>query len=241
MLKNIMNGLVAISLLLSGCDTTHQERGISVDGGELHDLDGEGLYAGLFFGLGPAATLLPEVHSVSGQDMQSAPEVVSALGKAAQRLSDCEDGESAEGICQAPQEGKIGQAPLVDLSHRQLVARAIITQIKAGEPEFFAEFERQIRSGDPVQVDSAMSRAAERTAAARERIAGSSGHQELKQQSGLFLAAAAVLALVVAIWSGVVIVEGLWVAAGSASGQEFDDGSLLRDELVARITESAQL
>lgn len=199
------------------------------------DLSGEDLYSGLFFGLGPAAELLPEVHQISlGESPQATDELLVALREAEAQLMEKGDVDQAS-LREAIEKIEGGRVQ-TDVDRQSILADLMIAQIESIEPGFFSRFASQLQSGDPVQVDQAMGRAAALTAEAR-KLAHSTDMQSFRKQEAFALALASVLALVVAVWSGVVIVEGLWVVTTKA--QE-DPNSLLRDEIVARITKSVR-
>lgn len=241
-MKKIMNAVVAASLFLGGCDVSPDSELPSEVKQEIRGLDGEALYTGLFFGLGPAASLLPEVHALVQIDSQPTPEVLSSLQEAADKLKSRGDIEGSRRIHAVIHDVENGRMPTVDASLRQISARMLIAEIKANYPDFFVEFELAIHSGDPHAIDDAMGRAAELTAEARAGLEGSTEADLLKEQGFILAAAivaAGVVAFVLAVYSGVVIVEGLWVVTNSANGNENGENSLLRDEIVARIAANA--
>lgn len=193
------------------------------------DLDGEQLYAGVFFGIGPAADLLPEVHALSGRTDKTGKDLLPALHRTKQRLRDAGDADAAARVHQVIADIEDGIDPIADLEHHEAVARLAVAEIEWREPGFFSEFERELTSGDPRRVDAMMRRAAElsltvtRNTVSRDEIASPVGEQGL--------------AIGIVVW----FVIYVWVYYEISLPNKFNsEDRVWHDEVVARLTMAAR-
>lgn len=197
------------------------------------DLDGEQLYAGVFFGIGPAADLLPEVHALSGRNGKTGKDLLPALHRTMQRLRDAGDADAAARVHQVIADMEEGIDPIADLEHHEAVARLAIAEIEWREPGFFVEFERELTSGDPFRVDAMMRRAAELSLAVTRNTVGRDENSSL----GSVVALASVAAIGLFVW--VVAYVTYWVEFSHSDALNPED-RLWHDELVARLTMAAR-
>ncbi len=131
--------------------------------------DGATIMRGVYFGMGPAATMLPEIWANGQADqirnriMAMAPgELADQLDRAANQLR--EEGQSAVAdhtsqIAAALRSGAITPSqldkPTTDAS-RIAKAESTIARIAAEDPTFFPRFLVAMRSGNPARVESAL-------------------------------------------------------------------------------------
>jgi SdpC family antimicrobial peptide len=220
----------------------------------LHRLSAQEIYAGIFFGAGPASTLLPEVYQDGSPYQRAAAADPAAatefLRTTAARLQAAGDGEGAALVRNAvgavqntrtplPKHGGAADARVSSLRAGNVVASTFIAQIERQNPGFFRGFDAAVRSGDPVRVSAAIQAAGEESYRAGkvmlldyERIDASV--RAACVVAAVVLVAAAAVALAVVVWSVFALVEGVVVAAGPLNAQR--NGTLLYDELVARVT-----
>lgn len=238
--------LTSFFLLTSGC-TERPSR-------QVYDrLNAQQIYQGLFFGIGPAAALLPEVYDTpfSHSQVTSNPEqAVAYLHAIAEQLRARGDSAGAALVNNVgtelrasggtlPTHGNLSQTSQQNLRTHELIAALFTAQIERQNPGFFRGFETGMRSGNPVHVSAAMEAAGEETFQASKTLL--LHYEEIDPATralcafkALVLVAAGAVALVVVVWSGVFLIEGVWVY----TTQRFEGprNPLHYDQLVARIT-----
>ncbi|MFY0526551.1 hypothetical protein ACN28I_26550 [Archangium gephyra] len=240
-------------MTFGGCGSAPEE----MEGGQdevveaapsLQSLPAEDIYAGIFFGVGPARALLPEVYGDEARPrglLDDKDEMRRKLRDTASKLEERGDTEGLALVKRAMAQLESADPSSADLTVPKNVVALYVQQIRKQSPDFFQRFDARIRSGDPVSVDAALQDAAQQTYAASKVLVLDSGGTSAQAEQAITMAAAVVaaaaVALVAVIWSGVVLVEGLWVVATPANLQAqgtATQGSLLHDELVARVAKT---
>lgn len=201
--------------------------------------------------MGPARALLPEVYGDSAQRPGALDDKDALRRKLRDTASQLESRGDTEGLELVKR--AMAQLESVDTRNTNLtvpkeVVKLYIQQIRKQSPDFFQRFDDRVRSGNPAAVDAALQEAAQQTYAASKTLvlsaeggAGVSAQSEEAITMAVAVVAAAAVALVAVIWSGVVLVEGVWVVTTSASLKAqggANQESLLHDELVARVARS---
>lgn len=249
------SGLAAI-MMLNGCGTLpadfEDDRADVTESASsipsLKSLKAEDIYSGIFFGVGPARTLLPEIYGDSAHPraMRIDKDVLrQKLRETANRLKERGDSEGLVLVKRAMAQLESTDPGSIDLAVPREVADLYVQQIRNQAPNFFHRFETRIRSGNPALVNVALQEAARQTYRASKTLVlsqpeepGVSAQKEQSVFAAVAVVAAAAVALVAVVWSGVVLVEGVWVVTISNAPGPVDYDSLPYDEFVIRVTKA---
>jgi len=232
--------LLSFSLLsgsLTGCDDGEGPAAAEQQEGRFASMSGEDIYLGLFLGQGEAASLLPEVYdNVSvGEKVRDPEDVLVALrsAKAEREAKGDEAGAKLlQSTIEAVERGIVEGQLLDGLVISDTVAATFVLQVAARDPGFFDRFAGEIRSGDPRRVERALDDATQISRQVAEELAFKP--DAMQPRGGLAVVTVAVVAA--ALYAFVVIAEGFWVVLYEEARSK--SGGLLRDELVARVTEA---
>ncbi len=208
---------------------------------ETSELSGEDLYKGVFFGVGPGAKVLPEIWE--------APEVVGLVQQAKTDpagFSRWLDGAAAQFRAEGKPELALRAneaAARIRETKAQTVAMyrtealdLVAASIKDRDPTFFDRFGKELRSGNPMRVQNALSEGSKMLETARLADGSISNNDPSAWwfTVGVVLAVAYVVAFNVAAAVNMTWYWDTFAAAGAAN-------SLQRDELIARLAERLEV
>lgn len=238
--RSLCSALLAVSLAagpLTGCDDAEAPAAIE-EPSSLASLSGEEIYLGLFLGQGEAASLLPEIYDgVAVAEKVRNPEAVLNDLRLAQGRRSAAGDEAGVRLLQKTidvVESGVLEGQVVDgIVVNEGLAAMFAHEVSLADPEFFDRFAAEIRSGDPRRVEQALADASAVSRRVADELAFKS--DGLQPRGGLAVVSVAVVAA--AVYAFVVVVEGLWLLTAEEARSQ-SSGDLLRDELVARVTQA---
>ena len=151
------------SFLILGCDSAGTSSDSSENAeqdraSEVENLTGKELYQGFLFGDGKVASALPEIYdrpeTLAGQTLKAVDRQVQSMDR--------------EEIREAYQKAQ----KLNPEKRRRALATDLTDRIEQSKPEFFRQFERRIKSGNPMKVKKALTSMSEVTVPALAKVLG---------------------------------------------------------------------